>query len=72
VGVECGSLLITGSLANNFTNEGGVGGTFRLLKNVQGCGCSRSAAAWAAEAGPLHDELVDGRGGAPFTASSTR
>jgi rhamnulokinase len=36
VGVELQEPLITReSLANNFTNEGGVGGTFRLLKNVQ-------------------------------------
>ena len=26
----------------NFTNEGGVGGTYRLLKNITGCGCWRN------------------------------
>jgi rhamnulokinase len=36
VGVELQEPLITPeSLANNFTNEGGIGGTFRLLRNVQ-------------------------------------
>jgi len=36
VGVEIQEPLITSeSLAYNFTNEGGVGGTFRFLKNVQ-------------------------------------
>jgi len=37
VGVEVDQPLITPQvLANNFTNEGGVGGTLRLLKNVTG------------------------------------
>ena len=37
VGVEVPEPVITDdSLANNFTNEGGVGGRFRLLRNVQG------------------------------------
>ena len=37
VGVEVPEPIITeDSLANNFTNEGGVGGRFRLLRNVQG------------------------------------
>ena len=37
VGVEVPEPLITdASLANNFTNEGGVGGRFRFLRNVQG------------------------------------
>ena len=32
------------SLAYNFTNEGGVEGTFRLLKNIMGSGSCRNAA----------------------------
>jgi rhamnulokinase len=37
VGVERGAPLLTsGALAANFTNERGVAGTFRLLKNVAG------------------------------------
>ncbi len=37
IGVEVQSPVITAeSLRYNFTNEGGVGGTFRLLKNVLG------------------------------------
>ena len=26
------------ALAANFTNEGGVDGTYRVLKNIMGCG----------------------------------
>ncbi len=37
MGVEVSAPVITPqSLAFNFTNEGGVGGTFRLLKNIMG------------------------------------
>ena len=37
MGVEAPAPVITArSLAYNFTNEGGVGGTFRLLKNIMG------------------------------------
>jgi len=37
MGVEIDKPLITSeSLANNFTNEGGVNNTFRLLKNIMG------------------------------------
>ena len=37
MGVELAAPVINEqSLANNFTNEGGVGGTFRLLKNITG------------------------------------
>jgi rhamnulokinase len=37
VGRELGAPLVTpGALAENFTNEGGVAGTIRFLKNVQG------------------------------------
>jgi rhamnulokinase len=61
VGVEVREPVITAeSLANNFTNEGGVGGTFRLLKNVQALWllqeCRR---AWAEQGKDLsYDELV--------------
>ncbi|MBI5651192.1 MAG: rhamnulokinase [Chloroflexi bacterium] len=37
MGVETRAPIITpASLANNFTNEGGVAGTFRFLKNIMG------------------------------------
>jgi rhamnulokinase len=37
MGVEVGAPVINeGSLGYNFTNEGGVNGTFRLLKNIMG------------------------------------
>ncbi|MBI5030505.1 MAG: rhamnulokinase [Chloroflexi bacterium] len=37
MGVEINSPIISpASLANNFTNEGGVAGTFRFLKNIMG------------------------------------
>jgi rhamnulokinase len=37
MGVELSAPVINAhSLADNFTNEGGVGGTFRLLKNIMG------------------------------------
>jgi rhamnulokinase len=61
VGVEVQEPVITAeSLANNFTNEGGAGGTFRLLKNVQALWllqeCRR---AWAEQGQDLsYDELV--------------
>ncbi len=51
MGVEIGAPIIDArSLAYNFTNEGGVGGTFRLLKNIMGLWlvqeCRRT---WAAQ-----------------------
>jgi rhamnulokinase len=61
VGVEVQEPLITPeSLANNFTNEGGVGGTFRFLRNVQALWllqeCRR---AWAEQGhGLSYDELA--------------
>ncbi len=61
MGVECSAPIITPqSLAHNFTNEGGVGGTFRFLKNIMGLwlvqACRR---AWQ-DAGELlaYDDLV--------------
>ena len=49
------------SLALNFTNEGGVGGTFRLLKNVMGLWlvqeCRR---AWARQGHDYtYDQLIE-------------
>jgi rhamnulokinase len=61
VGVEVEEPLITPeSLASNFTNEGGVGGTFRFLRNVQALWllqeCRR---AWAEQGHSLsYDELA--------------
>jgi len=61
VGVELQKPLITPeSLANDFTNEGGVGGTFRFLRNVQALWllqeCRR---AWAERGHSLsYDELA--------------
>jgi rhamnulokinase len=67
VGVEENAPVISErSLASNFTNEGGVGGTIRFLKNVTGLwlvqGCRK---AWSAD-GPLsYEDLVKAAGGAP-------
>ncbi len=67
VGVEEeGPVISERSLAANFTNEGGVGGTIRFLKNVTGLwlvqGCRK---AWS-EDGPLsYDDLVKAAAGAP-------
>jgi rhamnulokinase len=62
VGLEVAEPAITdASFAANLTNEGGVGGTFRLLRNVTGLWllheCRRS---WAAAGRPFaFDELVE-------------
>jgi rhamnulokinase len=67
VGVEEKAPVISPrSLESNFTNEGGVGGTIRFLKNVTGLwlvqGCRK---AWAKD-GPLsYEELVQAAGDAP-------
>ena len=67
VGVEIPSPIITPrSLAANFTNEGGVGGTFRFLKNVTGLwlvqGCRK---AWAADGPMSYEELAASAAAAP-------
>jgi rhamnulokinase len=67
VGVELEAPLISaGSLAANFTNEGGVGGTVRFLKNVSGLwlvqGCRKS---WAAGAPVTYEELTRAAAEAP-------
>jgi rhamnulokinase len=59
VGVEERSPVISAaSLAANFTNEGGVGGTVRFLKNVSGLwlvqGCRK---AWSAEGPVTYEDL---------------
>jgi rhamnulokinase len=62
MGVELPHPVINAqSLAYNFTNEGGVGGTFRLLKNIMGLWvvqeCRR---AWAAQGHDIgYPQLVD-------------
>jgi len=60
VGVETRSPIITArSLASNFTNEGGIGGAVRFLKNVTGLwlvqGCRK---AWAADGTVSYEELA--------------
>jgi rhamnulokinase len=60
VGVELASPLIDEkAFAHNFTNEGGVGGTTRFLKNVSGLWllqqCRKS---WGGELGGGYEELV--------------
>jgi rhamnulokinase len=67
VGVEENAPVISEkSMESNFTNEGGVGGTIRFLKNVTGLwlvqGCRK---AWAKD-GPLsYEDLVGAASGAP-------
>jgi rhamnulokinase len=67
VGIEARSPIITPrSLASNFTNEGGVGGAFRFLKNVTGLwlvqGCRK---AWQADGPVSYDELAAAAAEAP-------
>jgi rhamnulokinase len=72
VGVEAPAPVISpASLAANFTNEGGVGGTVRFLKNVCGLwllqGCRK---AWAAVGdGASYEELVAAAESAPRFAA---
>lgn len=71
VGVEEKAPIITpDSLAFNFTNEGGVGGTIRFLKNVTGLwliqGCRK---AWAEDGPVTYEELARAAADAsPFAA----
>ncbi|HMA53122.1 MAG TPA: rhamnulokinase family protein, partial [Acidobacteriota bacterium] len=71
VGVEEKAPVISeASLDANFTNEGGVGGTIRFLKNVSGLwlvqGCRRS---WSAQGPVTYDGLTRAAAEAPaFTA----
>jgi rhamnulokinase len=62
VGTEVAAPVITPeSLALNFTNEGGVGGTFRLLKNVAGLWLVQECRRTWARAGQeySYDELTE-------------
>ncbi len=71
MGVETAAPIITDeSREGNFTNEGGVGGTFRVLKNIMGLWllqqCRRS---WGRERSYEYEELVHmAEGVAPFAA----
>jgi rhamnulokinase len=71
MGIEAEKPIITEeSLRLNFTNEGGVQGTFRFLKNVAGLWlleeCRRT---WSEEREPRHEELIDAAVSAePFAA----
>jgi rhamnulokinase len=67
VGVEEKAPVISpGSLASNFTNEGGVGGTIRFLKNVTGLwlvqGCRK---AWGVDGAVSYDDLTRAAADAP-------
>ena len=67
VGVEEKAPVISeGSLDSNFTNEGGVGGTVRFLKNVSGLwlvqGCRK---AWSAEGAVTYEDLTRAAAEAP-------
>ena len=72
VGLELGAPVVTDrTLEANLTNEGGVGGTIRLLRNVMGLwlvqGCR--AALWPAGDPPSYEELVAlAEAAPPFTA----
>ena len=45
MGLRSGALITERSFAGGFTNEGGVGGTIRLLRNIPGLWLVRSAGA---------------------------
>ena len=71
VGVEERAPVISArSLDSNFTNEGGVGGTVRFLKNVSGLwlvqGCRKS---WSAQTPVTYDELTRAAAEAPAFAA---
>ena len=71
VGVEERAPVISArSLDANFTNEGGVGGTVRFLKNVSGLwlvqGCRKS---WSAQTLVTYDELTRAAAEAPAFAA---
>lgn len=61
MGVEAKTPIISDeSLKLNFTNEGGVGGTFRFLKNIAGLWLLQECLrAWGAERAPGYEELLD-------------
>lgn len=69
MGIESQAPIISGKTLNlNFTNEGGVQETFRILKNITGLwllqACRRS---WASERNYTYPELIDAaKSAAPF------
>lgn len=68
MGVEtAGPVINADTLRLNFTNEGGVGGTFRLLKNITGLWLlNRCREEWATGVGArTYDELAEWAAGAP-------
>ena len=60
MGVELSQPVITDdALASNFTNEGGVGGTFRFLKNIMGLWLLQQCRKeWSSEVQYEYDEIV--------------
>ena len=74
VGTELDAPVITSeALRLNFTNEGGVNGTTRLLKNVMGLWmlqCCRQS--WTAQRKFLRLSGTDGTGGTESRLSSSR
>ncbi len=72
IGLEVPAPVITdASCAANLTNEGGVGGTVRLLRNVAGLWLVQESrrATWPAGDGPSYEELAGLAAAAPaFTA----
>ena len=72
VGLEVPAPIVTdASYAANLTNEGGVGGTIRLLRNVAGLWLVQESrrALWPAGDGPSYEELAAAAAAAPaFTA----
>jgi rhamnulokinase len=66
VGVERAMPLLTGEAeAANFTNEGGAGGTIRLLRNVMGLWLLEACRREWGTASPDHDALVAGAAALP-------
>ena len=61
VGIEAGSPIISGSsLEHNFTNEGGMEGTWRFLKNVTGLWLIQQCRKkWAQEEILSYDQLME-------------
>jgi rhamnulokinase len=60
MGVEISQPVVTDdALASNFTNEGGVGGTFRFLKNIMGLWLLQQCRKeWSSEIQYYYDDLM--------------
>ena len=74
IGLEVAAPVITAvSLAANLTNEGGVGGTIRLLRNVVGLWLVQESrrALWPAGDGPSYAELAELAEAAPASPRSS-